>query len=282
MVLDTKSAKIMDYDRQKDCNDARPKKWPTGDHTGIAELKCHFCDKTNHLAITNAKGNTIIPYVCQMFVNTTPEDRFSRLKSKNVCTQCLCLARVGAKHKCLYLKVLLWSFIAWKILINHTFYVVYTKMMTNNVKLLAQFKEKFIENCKTPLPLFSRQISCFSDIVGISKFPAQLQTIEIQGVKLNLFFDSGCGDMIVKKSAVEKLAAFGGAKQIVSQPIVLSGVGDQKFVCNKGACTVCLPLFSGENALLTGLCLPKITTEFPTYHLGSVENEIRKNCKQQN
>ena len=50
----------------------------------------------------------------------------------------------------------------------------------------------------------------------------------------------------------------------------------------KGAYTVCLPLFSGKNVLLTGLCLPKITTEFPTYDLGSVENEIRKNCKQQN
>ena len=169
----------------------------------------------------------------------------------------------------------------------------------NNAKLLAQFKEKFIENCRTPLPpLFSRQISCFSDIVGISKIPGQhlntfndfltdsditesaifqLQTIEIQGVKLNLCFDSGCGDMIAKKSAV-----FDRGKQIVSQPIVLSGVGDQKFVCNEGAYTICLPLFSGKNAFLTGLCLPKITTEFPTYDLGSVENEIRKNCKQQN
>ena len=92
MVLDTKSAKIMgvDYDRQKDCNDARPKKWPTCVHTGIAELKCHFCDKTDHLVITTATGNMIIPYyVCQIFVNPTPENRLSRLKSKNLCTQCL-------------------------------------------------------------------------------------------------------------------------------------------------------------------------------------------------
>ena len=143
----------------------------------------------------------------------------------------------------------------------------------NNVKLLAQFKEKFIENCNMPLPLFSRQISCFSEIVGISKFPGQhlntfndflidpditesaifqLQTIEIQGVKLNLFFDSGCWDMIVKKSAVEKLAAFGGAKQIVSLSVVLSGLCDQRFVCKRGLYR-CLSLFSGRSALLTGL-----------------------------
>ena len=46
----------------------------------------------------------IIPnYVCQIFVNITP--RLSRQKSKNLCTQCLYPgARVGAKHKCLYLK----------------------------------------------------------------------------------------------------------------------------------------------------------------------------------
>ena len=44
MVLDNKSAKIMgiDYDRQKDHNDARPKKWLTGVHTAIAELKLPF------------------------------------------------------------------------------------------------------------------------------------------------------------------------------------------------------------------------------------------------
>ena len=104
MVLDNKSAKIMgiDYDRQKDRNDARPKKWLTGVHTAIAELNCHFCDNTNHLVITTAKGNKIIPsYVCQIFVNMTPEDRLSRLKSKHLCTQCLYPgARVGAKHKC--------------------------------------------------------------------------------------------------------------------------------------------------------------------------------------
>ena len=181
----------------------------------------------------------IIPYyVCQIFVNMTPEDRLSRLKSKNLCTQCQSPgARVGAKHKCLYLKFCC----AYSSYGNtdkpHVLLCGLHKNDANNVKLLAQFKEKFIENCNMPLPLFSRQISCFSDIVGISKFPGQhldtfidfltdsditesaifqLQTIEIQDVKLNLFFDSGCGDMIVKKSAVEKLAAFGRAKQSVS------------------------------------------------------------------
>ena len=223
----------------------------------------------------------IIPYVCHVFVKTTPEDRLFRLKSKNLFTQCLYPgARVGAKHKCLYLKFCCAHSSHGNTDKPHVLCGLH-KNDANNVKLLAHFKEKFIENCKTPLPLFSRQISCFSDIIGICKFPGQhlntfndvlidpditvsaifqLQTIEIQGVQLNLFFDSGCGDMIVKKSAVEKLAAFGRAKQIVSQPIVLSGVGDQRFVCNEGAYTVCLPLFSGENALIAGLCLPKITT----------------------
>ena len=39
------------------------------------------------------------------FCEYDPGDRLSRLKSKHLCTQCLYSgARVGAKHKCLYLK----------------------------------------------------------------------------------------------------------------------------------------------------------------------------------
>ena len=86
---------------------------------------------------------------------------------------------------------------------------------------------------------FGQPLNTFNDFLTDSEVTEsaifQLQTIEVQGVKLNLFFDSGCGDMRVKKPAVEKLAAFGRAKQIVSEPIVLSGVGDQKSVCNEGA-----------------------------------------------
>ena len=46
----------------------------------------------------------------------------------------------------------------------------------------------------------------------------QLQTFEVDGIQLNLFSDSGCGDVVIKKSAIDKLIVVGRAKQIVSGP----------------------------------------------------------------
>ena len=166
-----------------------------------------------------------------------------------------------------------------------------------NLKVLKNFKERFIDNCNTKLPEFRKNISCFN-VVGVSKYSNNsntfndlvieseitesaifpLQTIEFDGVKLNLFFDSGCGDMVVKKSAIDKLKELGRAKLIVPGPIVLSGVGDHKSVCEEGAYSVCLPLHNGKNAILAGLCLPKITTQFPIYELGEVEKDCTLKC----
>ena len=42
----------------------------------------------------------------------------------------------------------------------------------------------------------------------------QLQTIDVDGIRLNLFFDSGCVDMVVKKSALDRLVGVGQAKQV--------------------------------------------------------------------
>ena len=71
----------------------------------------------------------------------------------------------------------------------------------------------------------------------------QLQGIDVEGVKLNLYFDDGCGDIVVKKSAIEKLISIGRAKQIIPGPIIMAGVGDQITVCNEGVYSICLPLY---------------------------------------
>ena len=102
----------------------------------------------------------------------------------------------------------------------------------------------------------------------------QLQTIDVDGSRINLFFDSGCGDMVVKKSAVDRLVGADQAKQVISGPLVITGVGDQKSVSKDGVYSICLPLQNGKNAMLCGLCMPKITTEFPVYDLGTVEEDI--------
>ena len=39
---------------------------------------------------------------------------------------------------------------------------------------------------------------------------------------------------------------------------------------------IILPLFTGTNAILSGLCLPKITSDFPTYTLTDVVHDVRE------
>ena len=98
----------------------------------------------------------------------------------------------------------------------------------------------------------------------------QLQTIDVEGIKLNLFFDSGCEDIV--------------AKQILSGRVTISGVGNQKSVCHDGVYSIRLPLVGGENAVIRGLCMSKVTTYFPVYPpppppLHKVDNNLRKECK---
>ena len=58
----------------------------------------------------------------------------------------------------------------------------------------------------------------------------------------------------------------GRAKQVLSGPIELTGVGGKKSICDDGMYSVRLPLHNGRDAVLCGLCMPKITTEFPLYN----------------
>ena len=117
----------------------------------------------------------------------------------------------------------------------------------------------------------------FSNVIPDVQFSAifMLQTIEIDGVTLRLFFDTGCGDIVVKKSAMEALKKLGRANQEFSGQVSMSGVGDQRSVSEYGIYSVCLPLKDGSNAVFSGVCMDKVTMEFPTYDLQDVENDIR-------
>ena len=88
------------------------------------------------------------------------------------------------------------------------------------------------------LPEFNKHLPCSRQLIEISEnleknnqagHPSEsniidsnifhLQSIDVEGIKLNLFFDSGCGDMVTKRSATEKLKRIGCAKQILSGPL---------------------------------------------------------------
>ena len=67
----------------------------------------------------------------------------------------------------------------------------------------------------------------------------------------------------------------GRAKLEIPGPIALSGVGDQKSVCEHGIYSVGLPINSGCDAIFSGLCLDKVTAEFPKFPLKQVAKELK-------
>ena len=294
LVLDIKNARLMGIEL-KSSTKADEKKTKFSGFVSIGE-KCHFCGQTQHATVTTSKGKTIIPYyVCEIFVALSPADRFSRLKAKNLCTTCLIPGAVkGPKHRCFYT-----NFCcphahgsAEKI---HVLLCEQHKDDDKNKKLAEKFVNKFIKNCNQSLPQFSKNLSLFSvtvNFVGdkISRFEHLnalpdvedsgkflLQTIVVNGHRLNLFYDNGCGDLVVKKEAVDILLSVGRAHCEIAETLEITGVGDKKAEA-LGIYSLCLPLYNGVNVTLSGVCMAKITSRLPVYPLGSVESDLIKWC----
>ena len=68
--------------------------------------------------------------------------------------------------------------------------------------------------------------------------------------------------MVIRKSAVDMMQS-GRTELLASGPITYSGIGDNKSVCTHGVYSVQLPLLDGHEATSSGLCLDKITANFP-------------------
>ena len=74
--------------------------------TVVSELKCHFCGEGQHAVVTTSKGKKIIPYyVCEKFVALSPSERYSKLKSKNLCTTCLLPGAVKGRSISVFIRV---------------------------------------------------------------------------------------------------------------------------------------------------------------------------------
>ncbi len=69
-----------------------------------------------------------------------------------------------------------------------------------------------------------------------------LRTIVVEGIELNLFFDSQCSDLVCRKSAIDALAGEGLISNVVAGPITISGVGDNRTVSEHGIFKVTLLL----------------------------------------
>ena len=259
----------------------------------LSDLLCHICDNRGHTLITTAKGKTIIPYyVCQEFVTMTHLQRKQRLESKNLCIGCLYPGAVkGPPHKCFFVRFCCTHPSHGNAKI-HVLICDTHKEDDKNKKILAKFKEKFIQGCPVKLPEFTKLLTTVCSIsltVKVSDFFKNFdieppvvhgsifaqQTIWVNGFTLNIFYDNGCGDMVIKDSAIVKLRSVGRALNVRPGPQFISGVGGQETVSSQGVFSICIPLRNGKDALLTGLSLPKITSDLPTFNLQNVGKDIK-------
>ena len=169
LALDNKAAMLMgmsthrnnqrEIEKNKNEN---PKKSTNSSHTVTCnDMKCHICEKTDHTVITTSRGNQIIPYVCEKFVNMPPMERLSQLKSKSLCTGCLFPGAIkGPKHKCFFVNYCCPHLSHGKEKL-HVLLCETHKKDDGNVKLLEEFKDKFIRNSKVKLPQCSKHIFLF-------------------------------------------------------------------------------------------------------------------------
>ena len=266
---------------------------------------CFICGEDDHVATMGPGGSRIIQYfVCEKFVCMTPAERFTALRKKGLCIQCLF---PGAKYqmtkhkegKCQK------DFVCQHPSHNknpnkmHVLVCEAHKDLPENKELLKLYRDRCIHRVKSEIPSFSKKIHLASKVNseedvayhstqrrlnddGIDeneKAIYMLQTIKVQGQRYTIFFDSGCGDFVATINAIRRIGD--RAKQVHAGPITLGGVGGITTKSHHGIFSVKLPLSNGKDATLTGVCIDKITETFPFYPLsGKVENDIIKDFEE--
>ena len=101
-----------------------------------------------------------------------------------------------------------------------------------------------------------------------------LQTIKVEQHEYSLIYDTGCCDMILLYAAIKSIGK--RAPKEFYEPVTIGGVGNAQITSNHGTYQVKLPLFNGNDAVPSGVCLDHITAEFPKYPLnGQVEADVR-------
>ena len=267
-------------------------------------LSCFLCGAKDHTITVDHFGRKVIQYFsCKAaFVDITPKDRFKSFLTKGLCYQCLAPGALVGKGKhsdaSCYDK-----FVCKNKSHNkyprklHVLLCEEHKNDASNVELLEKYKKENIYNLKTPVPQFSKQIKLSfvcntrsktealsnrrsdpSEVVDSSVYI--LQTIAVENHKLNIFFDSGCGDLVSKKEVISKLEEVGKAALVIPGPIALGGIGNLKTESSHGIYKVELAMADGNSAIMSGVCLDRVTSKFPTYPLnGRVQADIVESYK---
>ena len=257
------------------------------------QLKCAICNSFDHQTTSGPQGGRLVQYfACREFFQMSPAERFTILKNKNLCYQCL---YPGAhldtgKHqegKCQRQFICQHDDHNNSVIKKHILVCDEHKRDPENVRQLDIFKEKCISR-RYNMPDYSKNISNF---ISVSSFQSRspndsvdeaaifkFQEITINHKPYLIFFDSGCDDFIVRKESVKSLGT--SAQLQCKLPVNLGGVGDVTTSIKTNVYAVTIPTFDGFEATLTGISLDKITSTFPTYHLNSqVEQDIHNAFK---
>ena len=252
---------------------------------------CYICGETNHTATNGPGGTKVIQYFsCKKFVEMNPAERFRTLMKKGLCFQCLFpgAKRSDPKHKdgkCQRDFICQHPYHDDYQMKKHVIVCSEHKNTQINQDLFDLYKSKCIlKQTSVNLPKHSMdmQLSFHVDVncsegekrcSGDNNAIYQLQTIEVNGKKFSLFFDSGCGDFVSRYDAIKRIG--NKSKQEHKGPVKIGGVGGLMTKSPYGIYSVKLPLYDGSEAVMSGVCLDQITSTFPTYPLqGKVMQDI--------
>ena len=104
-----------------------------------------------------------------------------------------------------------------------------------------------------------------------------LETIIVNGSRLLIFYDSGCQTASIS----ERAAAILDTETVRAGPSQVSVAGGEVIDIPGGEERFTLPLRDGKRrATITALCMPSVTTEFPTWDLAEAQADIEKGWKQ--
>ena len=266
----------------------------------VNQDECFICGEVGHVKTNGPRGSKLVQYFsCNQFVQMTPSQRFNTLKQKGLCSQCLFPGadQTRGKHqegRC-----------------QHDFVCPHPshERFTSKKHILVcqdhattqesqQILQKYKERCilrQTELPAFSKDIrlafhtsNMQSFISGVKAVSSNepiitnnaiyiLQTITIDHQKYTIFYDLGCSDMVITEKAVKRLGR--RASLEFKGDIAVGGIGQLQTV-SSGIYKVNIPLHNGNEAQLSGVCLPQITSIFPIYQLKKVEQDIIKAYRQ--
>ena len=268
-----------------------------------ANLQCSFCNEIGHVQTNGPNGTSIIQYfACKKFVQMNPSQRFRELRSRGLCCQCLYpgAKQNEGKHSTGNCQ----SYFVCKHSSHDKFSTKKHVLVcqdhcdsTENLKILETYKSRCIVGQKIQLESFSKDIKlsllayrssttsdvplkkkCDDDSSIIDNGIYIIQTIEVESKPYTIFFDSGCSDLVSRYEAIQTIGNRASLER--KGPIYIGGVGESKTESSHGIYQLRLPLHNGKNAVLSGVCLDKITSTFPQYPLhGQVIDDIHKAYK---